>query len=151
MSNLKKVGFLFAVLLIVAAVSFFVADVQAIVPEIQEVVFWSNGDNTMLNVTFYHTPITAFHYTDQIEVDTDGTVSSYDISQSSVTTIAIINLGEISGNPEARVRVHCTIDGWSGWSSQQSIPELSLWITIPLCFIGTLILIGVRKRFFEKG
>ena len=128
----------------------FVTEVQAIVPEIQEVVYWSSGDDVMLNVTFYHTPVTAFHYADQIEVDIDGTVSSYDISQSSVTTTAQINLGEISGNPDARVRVHCTIDGWSGWSSQQTIPELSLWITIPLCFIGTLILIGVRKRFFEK-
>ena len=126
-------------------------DVHAIVPEIQEVVFWSSGDDVMVNVTFYHTPVTAFHYVDQIEVDIGGIISSYDISQSSVTSTVQINLGEISGNPDSRVRVHCTIDGWSGWSSQQTIPELSLWITIPICFIGTLILIAVRKRFLEKG
>lgn len=144
---------LFCSVLAIAAFSLcvFVADVQAIVPEIQEVVFWSNGDNTMVNVTFYHTPITAFHYADQIEVDIDGIVTSYDISQSSVTSTAQINLGVISGNPDARLRVHCTVDGWSGWSSQQTIPELSLWITIPLCFIGTLILIVVRNSFFETG
>jgi hypothetical protein len=99
----------------------FVYDVQAIVPEIQEVVFWSSGDDVMVNVTFYHTPVTAFHYVDQVGVDIGGIVSGYDVSQSSVASTVQINLGEISGNPDARVRVHCTVDGWSGWSESQTI------------------------------
>ncbi len=128
----------------------FVTDVQGIVPDIQEVVFWDNGEDTMLNVTFYHTPVTTFHYVDEVEVDIDGAITSYPVTQSSVTFTAQINLGQISGNPPARTRVHCTIDGWSSWSNQQTIPELSSWITIPLLLIGTTAGIIARKKFFKK-
>ena len=129
----------------------FVSIVQGIVADVQEVVFWDNGEDTMLNVTFYHTPVTTFHYVDEIEVDIDGAVTSYPVSQSSATFTAQISLGQISGNPPARTRVHCTIDGWSSWSSQQTIPELSLWITIPLYLIGTIAVIVAKKKFFDKS
>jgi hypothetical protein len=129
----------------------FVTDVQAIVPDIQEVVFWNNGENAMLNVTIYHTPVTAFHYVDQIEVDIDGTVTSYPISQSSVTFTTQINLGQINGSPLGRTRVHCTIDGWSSWSSQQAIPELSLSTIISLCLVGTLMVLVAKKKLFQKS
>ena len=129
----------------------FVSIVQGIVADVQEVVFWDNGEDTMLNVTFYHTPVTTFHYVDKIEVDIDGAVTSYPVSQSSATFTAQISLGQISGNPPARTRVHCTIDGWSSWSSQQIIPELSLWITIPLYLIGTMAVIVAKKKFFDKS
>jgi hypothetical protein len=129
----------------------FVADVQAIVPEIQEVVFWNNGENAMVNVTFYHTPVTAFHYVNQIEVDIDGVVTSYPISQPSVTFTAQINLGQISGNQLGRTRAHCTIDGWSSWSSQQTVPELSLSTIISLCLVGTLMVFVAKKTLFRQG
>jgi hypothetical protein len=125
--------------------------VKAIVPEIQEVVFWNNGENNMLNVTIYHTPVTAFHYVDQIEVDIDGIISSYPVSQPSVTFTAQINLGQIIGNPLGRTRAHCTIDGWNSWSSQQAIPELSLSTIISLCLVGTLMVIVVKKKLFQKS
>ena len=130
----------------------FVTEVQAIVPDIQEVVFWDNGEDVMVNVTVYHTPVTAFHYVDQIEADIDGVVTSYPVSQLSTTFTAQINLGQISGNPLGRVRAHCTVDGWSSWSSQQTVPELSLLITIPLFLVGTVTaLIAKRKLVGQKS
>ena len=144
-----KIIVIFLCFLLFGAVSslcVFVADVQAIVPEIQDVVFWNSGEDTMVNVTVYHTPVTAFHYVNQIEVDVDGVVTSYPISQSSTTFTSQINLGEIGGNPLGRVRAHCTVDGWSSWSSQQTVPELSLLITIPLFLVGTVIALIVKRK-----
>ena len=129
----------------------FVIDVQAIVPEIQEVVFWNNGENAMLNVTIYHTPVTAFHHVEQIEVNIDRIITSYPVSKPSTTFTAQINLGQISGNPFGRTRAHCTFDGWSSWSSQQAIPELSLLITILLYLVGTSMVLVAKKKFFKKS
>ena len=102
---------IFCFLLVGEVFSFcvFVIDVQAIVPEIQEVVFWNNGENAMLNVTIYHTPVTAFHHVEQIEVNIDRIITSYPVSKPSTTFTAQINLGQISGNPFGRTRAHCTI------------------------------------------
>ena len=129
----------------------FVVDVQAGYPVVQEVVVLSNGENTMLNVTFYHIPVTTFHYVDQVEVDVNGVVTSYPVSQSSPTFTAQINLGQISGNPLARTRVDCNVDGWSSWSSQQTIPELSLWITIPIFIIGILAVVVLKKNLLNES
>lgn len=126
-------------------------DVQAGIPVVQDIVVWSNGENTMLNVTFYHSPATDFHYVNQAEVDVDGVVTSYPVSQSSLTFTAQINLGQISGNPPARTRVLCNVDGWSSWSSQQTIPELSLWITIPIFIIVILAVVVLKKNLLNQS
>ena len=105
----------------------------------------------MLNVTIYHIPVAAFHNVDQIELDIDGIVISYPVSQPSATFTAQINLGQISGNPFGRTRAHCTFDGWSSWSSQQAIPELSLLITILLYLVGTSMVLVAKKKFFKKS
>jgi hypothetical protein len=149
--ELKAIFFCFLLACAVFSLCVLISDVRAIVPVVQEVVFWENGENTMVNVTVYHTPVNTFHYVDQIEVDIDGTITSYPVSQSSTTFTAQINLGQISGNPPARARAHCTIDGWSSWSSQQTIPELSLWITIPLYIAGTFAVIVVGKKILDKN
>jgi len=37
--------------------------VSAIVPVIEDIVVWSSGSDTVLNVTVHHTPQTSFHHT----------------------------------------------------------------------------------------
>ena len=149
--ELKLIFFYFLLASAAFSLCILISDVRAIVPVVQEVVVWSNGENTMLNVTFYHIPVTTFHYVDQVEVDVNGVVTSYPVSQSSPTFTAQINLGLISGNPLARTRVDCNVDGWSSWSSQQTIPELSLWITIPIFIIGILAVVVLKKNLLNES
>ena len=75
----------------------FVSEVEAIVPQVQNVAVTNSGDDTLLEVTFYHTPVTGSHYVNEVEVDVDGIVTSYQISQDSTTFIAQINLGQVTG------------------------------------------------------
>lgn len=122
---------------------------QAIVANLQDVNFYRNGDNTILNITFFHTPLNAFHYADRVEVDIDGIISSYSITQSSTTFTAMIDLGVINGEPIASTRVHCTVDGWSSWSIPQNIPEFSSWMIFPFFFIISIIFISLRKQIIN--
>lgn len=144
----KKINFLYFILIFFFIfLNSFVSDVQAIVANIQDVNFWINEDNTILNITFFHTPVNAFHYADRVEVDIDGIISSYSISQSSTTYTAMIDLAVINGEPIASTRIHCTVDGWSSWSNPQNIPEFSSWMIFPLFLIISILFINLRKQF----
>jgi len=137
------VGFLFSICV-------FVSEVHAIVPQVQELTVSNSGDDTLLDVTFYHSPVTSSHYVNEVEVDVDGVITNYQISQESTTFTAQINLGQITGNPLVRARVHCTIDGWSSWSNQVAIPEFPSWTILPLVLTITLFSIIVKRKLFAR-
>jgi desulfoferrodoxin (superoxide reductase-like protein) len=124
-----------------------VAPVKAIVPQVQDVVIWNSGGETILNITVYHTPVpTLLHHVDQIEVDVDGSITSFPVDQPSITFTFQANLGQITGTPSARVRAHCNVHGWSPWSEPLQIPEFSSWIILPLSLISTLFVIIIKKK-----
>ncbi|WGM88971.1 MAG: hypothetical protein NUK63_08630 [Candidatus Bathyarchaeum tardum] len=135
------------IIISVSFCSFFVPSAGAIVPEVQNVIFWNDGTETILNVTIYHTPLTSLHYVNQVEVDIEGAITSYPVTQTDITFTTSINLGEIAGTPLARVRAFCILDGWSSWTNQQSIPEFSSWIIVVLSLATILALIIVKKRW----
>lgn len=125
----------------------FISNVMAIVPQIQDITVLENGDDTLLEVTFFHNPVNAAHYVNEIEVDVNGVFTTYPISQDSTTFTARLNLGQISGTQPARVRVYCTFDGWSSWSNQQTIPEFqSLMVISLLLSVCCLFVLRFRKK-----
>ena len=126
----------------------FVSEVQAIIPQIQDVIVTSSGDDTILEVTFFHTPVMPAHHVNEVEVDIDDVITNYQISQDSLTYTAQINLGQIIGNHTIRARVQCIVDGWSSWSNQITIPEFPLWLILSLLMIGTLVVVVARKSGF---
>lgn len=128
-----------------------ISPVEAIVPQVQDVIVWNSGGETILNVTVYHTPVSSLHHVDRIEADVEGSVTSFPVDQSSTTFIAQINLGQITGTPSAIIRAHCTIDGWSSWSETFQIPELSSWIIIPLFLLATVTVVYCRNLLRRKG
>jgi len=135
------------VFLIVLLLGFaFVSEVQAIIPQMQDVSVTNSGDDTILEVTFFHTPVMPGHRVNFVEVDIDGVISNYQISQDSLTFTAQINLGQITGNPTVRARVQCIVDGWSSWSEQLTIPEFPSWIILPLFLIATLVVAIYRRN-----
>lgn len=127
-----------------------VAPVKAIVPQVQNVTVWNSGGETILNITVYHTPVEASHHVDEIEVDVDGSITSFPVDQPSTTFTFQANLGQITGTPSARARAHCNVHGWSSWSSPLQIPEFPSWIILPLFVIATLVVLIYRNRLRKK-
>jgi hypothetical protein len=125
-----------------------VAPVKAIVPQVQNVIVWNSGGDTILNITVYHTPVTVLHHVDKIEVDVDGGITSFPVDQPSTTFVFQANLGQITGTPSTRARAHCTVDGWSPWSEPLQIPEFPLWTISVLVLIATLFAIVIKKKTF---
>jgi hypothetical protein len=132
-----------SVLLIVS----FATPVSAIVPQVTNVVVWNSGGDTILNVTVYHDPETSSHYVDEIEVDVNGAVQSFQVAVQPTTTFTIpCNLGPIEGTPSATVRAHCTLHGWSSWYGPLEIPEFSLLVLLlTLTLVTSLAVFAFRK------
>jgi len=124
-----------------------VTPVSAIVPEVQNVVVWNSGGDTILNVTVYHDPQTTIHHVDAIEVDISGDIQSFPVGVQPTTTFIIpCNLGPIEGTPSARVRAHCTVDGYNSWSEPFQVPEFSLPVLLlTLVLITSLAIFVLRK------
>ena len=129
----------------------FVSEVQAIIPQMQDVTVTNSGDDTILEVTFFHTPVMPAHHVNEVEVDVDGVITNYQISQDSLTFTAQINLGQITGNPTIRARVQCIVDGWSSWSEQLTIPEFPLWTVLPLVLTITIFSVVVKRKLCEHN
>jgi len=137
---------LFFVVPILLSVSF-VTPVFAIVPQVTSVVVWNSGGDTILNVTVFHDPETSLHHVDEIEVDVSGNIQSFPVEVQPTTTFTIpCNLGPIEGTPSAKVRAHCTVDGWNSWSEPFQIPEFSLPILLlTLTLVTSLAIFTFRK------
>ncbi len=122
---------------------------SAIVPEVRDLVVWSTGSDTVLNVTVFHTPAgDSFHYVYMIQVDISGDVRNFPISVQSTIEFTIpcnpipCNLGPIDGTPLATVRAICTVDGPSAFTAPIQVPELSL-----LSLLLTLVLASTIAAF----
>jgi hypothetical protein len=127
-----------------------VAPVEAIVPQVQDVIVWNSGGDTILNITIYHDPVTTLHHVDGIEVDVEGSITSHPVDQPSTTFTTQINLGQITGTPSSRVRAHCTIDGWSSWSETFQIPEFpNTAILTILLTITAIVVVFLRRKIKE--
>jgi hypothetical protein len=125
-----------------------IAPVKAIIPQVQDVVVWNSGDDTILNITVHHTPVTQLHHANAIKVDVDGSITSFQVDQPSPTFIFQANLGQINGTPSVRARAHCTIDGWNVWSTPMQILEFPSWIILPLFLIATLFVLLIKRKTF---
>ena len=106
-----KIGLCFMLIIVLFSGLAFVSEVQAIIPQMQDVTVTNSGDDTILEVTFFHTPVMPAHHVNEVEVDVDGVITNYQISQDSLTFTAQINLGQITGNPIIRARAQCIVDG----------------------------------------
>ncbi len=78
----------YAVILIALSLLSFHAGTRvfAVVPQITEIVVWTSGSDTVLNVTVIHSPETSSHYVNSIEVDVDGEVQAFPVNVQPSTT-----------------------------------------------------------------
>jgi desulfoferrodoxin (superoxide reductase-like protein) len=100
------------------SVAFLLPDpVLADVPDVLNVEPWTNGTETVLNITVRHSAPTSSHYINIVQVDVDGAVDDINlVSQSTNPFVIQYNMGEVAGEPSVRARAHCTLHGWGSWS-----------------------------------
>ena len=150
-SMMYFLGFLFLINFILIPIML-LAPVYADVPGIVNIEPWISGTETTLNITIRHSSPTSSHYIDLIQVDIDGIVNDLNlVPQSANPFIVEYSLGELGGEPSVRVRPHCNLHGWGGWSNPQTIPEFPSWALLPLFLTATLVIVFFRKSLKKPG
>jgi len=129
----------------------FTQPVSAIVPAIQNVTVFEVGGSTYLNVTVLHTPEIQGHYVDTIEVilgsnTTDLTIGVQELNPDD-TFVITYDIGPVTAAPEATIRAHCIVNGWSVTNWTGTIPEFPIMTLTLLMFAATsLVMILLRKN-----
>ena len=96
------------------------------VPVVNSVQPWTriSDNHVILNITITHRNYYAGHYVDYMQVDTDGSVNTVDLSPPQPVNQPFVveyDMGVVSTNPTVRARAHCTLHGSSGWSTPVQI------------------------------
>jgi hypothetical protein len=115
--------------------------VSANVPSVLQINNISQGSSGRISVQISHSGPTSSHYVDIVEVDVSGQVKQFSLQpQTSDPFTVELDLGQLQGTANVKVRAHCTLHGWSNWSSQIPVPEFGeLGATIILVFAGYLL------------
>lgn len=84
--------------------------------------------NDAVEVTINHPNPSSTHYIDKIEAEYKGqTVSATEPAAiqtaDTFTDTVILGPNDAKAVNTVRVRAHCTVDGWSAWSSTINVPE----------------------------
>jgi len=127
-------------------------------PSVLNVIPWSNGGNTMLNVTVYHSPgEVGSHFVNNITVSVDGNVqyfsqsgphTFYDSSNHFNVTVGPVT--GVTGTPTAIVGAICSFNGpsevnWTGQIPEFTLPLL-LMAFVPCTFIAVFVMRKTNKH-----
>ena len=125
----------------------FPAPAKADVPTLLNIEPWISGTETILNITVGHSAPTSSHYIDIIQVDVNGTVNDVNLNSQSINPFIVqYNIGELITEPSVRIRAHCNLHGWGGWSESQIIPEFSLSHLLIVFAVLSLTLIILKSK-----
>jgi desulfoferrodoxin (superoxide reductase-like protein) len=122
--------------------------VFADVPGVLSVDPWTDGTETILNITVKHFGPTSSHYIDTIQVDIDGTVENVNLDPQSTNPFVMqYSMGDVSSEPSVRVRAHCNLHGWGSWTEPQVIPEFpSTLLMLVILGVFAVTLIFYRRK-----
>jgi desulfoferrodoxin (superoxide reductase-like protein) len=122
--------------------------VLADVPGVLSVDPWTDGTETILNITVKHFGPTSSHYIDTIQVDIDGTVENVNLDPQSTNPFVMqYSMGDMSNEPSVRVRAHCNLHGWGSWTEPQVIPEFpSTLLMLVILGVFAVTLIFYRRK-----
>jgi desulfoferrodoxin (superoxide reductase-like protein) len=141
----------FILIIFVLMLFTFPSPVKADVPTLLNIEPWISGTETILNITVRHFAPTSSHYIDIIQVDVNGTVNDVNLNSQSINPFSVqYNMGELISEPSVRIRAHCNLHGWGGWSASQIIPELSFnHLILVLVLLSTALIILKSKIKIE--
>jgi desulfoferrodoxin (superoxide reductase-like protein) len=124
-----------AVSLVTATIilSFQMGLVSADIPDVVSIEPWTNGAETILNITVRHI-FGGGHFVNQVDVDIDGSIQTIPVAPPQPALIFVVqyNMGEVAGTPSVQARARCNLHGWSVWSEPILVPEFS---AIPLLLV----------------
>jgi desulfoferrodoxin (superoxide reductase-like protein) len=142
----------FILIIFVLMLFTFPSPVKADVPTLLNIEPWISGTETILNITVRHFAPTSSHYIDIIQVDVNGTVNDVNLNSQSINPFSVqYNMGELISEPSVRIRAHCNLHGWGGWSASQIIPELSFnHLILVLVLLSTALIILKSKIKIEN-
>lgn len=146
----SRIGFLvfLSLAFVFASTVFLIPNpVLADVPSVLSVDPWTDGTETILNITVRHFGPTSSHYIDTIQVDIDGTVENVNLDPQSTNPFVMqYSMGDVSSEPSVRVRAHCNLHGWGSWTEPQVIPEFPS----PLLMLVILGVFAVTLIFYRR-
>lgn len=120
---------------------------RADVPSILQVDNISQGTAGKIKVQIRHLNPSGSHYVDVVEVDVAGQVKSFNLQPQNSNPFTVeLELGQIQGSPNVKVRAHCNVHGWSGWSNEVQVSEFSEISVAVLVALAAAVLITRRKR-----
>jgi hypothetical protein len=151
----KKVSLVLMLFLAFASIAAFqISHVLADVPHNMSIQPWTSGTSTILNITITMDAgaPTSIHYVDVVQVNVSGVVHDRTFtSQPAATFVVRYDMGEITGTPTVQTRAHCIIDGWSGWTNPQSVPEFPLIALFPVFAVLTVAVLLLHSRLLKPS
>jgi len=150
-----KVGFLALLLGAAILVSVQVLTVEALVPSIVSLDFYSVGSETWVNITINHTPPPALgsgHYVSVVQLEINGTVQDLPQSPQSTNTFVVQHsVGATDDFYVVRARALCNVHGYSTWSNQATIPEYSLPVAVLFIAFATIAVVAAKKTLGRRA
>ena len=141
---------LFVVITVVLLNLGFLDHVLADIPNVENVIPWLNGSDTMLNVTVYHDQETSFHLIDKVTVNINGDVRVFNLGVQPLDPVTstfnvTLNLGSVADSPQVTVHANCNQHGPSPLYSL-TIPELPTPALLLIVILAMSLLVFLQKR-----
>ncbi len=90
---------------------------------------------------------TSSHYVDKVQVNISGVTHDMTFtSQPAPTFVVQYDMGEITDTPTVQARAECTVHGWSGWTSPQTVPEFSLVSLLPMLAVLAVAVLFLHSK-----
>lgn len=151
----KKVSLVLMLFLAFASIAAFqISYVLADIPHNISIQPWTSGTRTILNITITMDAgaPTSIHYVDVVQVNVSGVVHDLTFtSQPAATFVVQYDMGEITDTPTVQTRAHCIIDGWSGWTNPQAVPEFPLVVLFPVFAVLTVAVLLLHSRLLKPS
>jgi len=120
----------------------------ATIPGVLKIENISQDSAGKIRLQISHASPSANHYVDVIQIDVNGQIKTYNITQPQTTDpfSGEFDLGQIQGTPTVKARAHCNIHGWSTWSDGVAVPEFSQVELTVLATLAAALLIARRTK-----
>ena len=153
---MNKKSLAIGLLLILSTIIYFnINPVSAEIPAVDNILPWTSGSNTILNITVSHdfSGLGGLDWVERVVVEIDGvdhSVNTADASfQKKVFTMQY-NMGEVAGIPTVRALPYCSNSGQGDWSGPVTVPEFSLFLLVPFFIVGSIAVLLIKSKITAK-
>jgi len=103
----------------------------------------SQGSMGKVRLLIRHQNPSGGHYVDIVEIDVAGNIKSFNFQPQNFDPFMVDLYLQLQGSPNVKVRAHCNLHGWSGWSGEIQIPEFS---EVRATFLAALVMVLLIAR-----